>query len=89
MKVIQKPDLGPAHGNLLVLAILVFAVGAASGHLGAVFRPALERSDPFRDAVIDWANDKEIVGFALVIGTSAIASGLAAWLVRKSRRGQR
>lgn len=89
MEVTQEPDFGPSpvreHGRLLVLALLAFAVGGTSGLLGAVFR--LERSDRFRGAVIDWAHGKEIAGFALVIGISAIATGLAAWLVCKFAPG--
>ena len=91
MEVTQEPDFGPRpareHGSLLVLALLAFAVGGTSGLLGAVFRLVLERSDRFRGAVIDWAHGKEIAGFALVIGVSAIATGLAAWLVRKFAPG--
>jgi chloride channel protein, CIC family len=37
--------------------------------------------------VIDWAHGKETTGFAFVIGISAIATGLAAWLVRKCAPG--
>jgi chloride channel protein, CIC family len=91
MKVNQEPDFGPrtvrVPGSLLVLALLAFAVGGASGLVGAVFRLVLERSDGFRGAVIDWAHDKEIAGLALVIGISAVATGLAAWLVRKFAPG--
>ena len=91
MKVTQEPDFGPRpvgeHGGLLVLALLAFAVGGTSGLVGAVFRLVLERSDRFRGAVIDWAHGKEIAGFSLVIGISAIATGLAAWLVRKFAPG--
>ena len=91
MKVTQEPDFGPRplreHGSLLVLALLAFAVGGTSGLLGAVFRLVLERSDRFRGAVIDWAHGKELAGFALVIGISAVATGLAAWLVRKFAPG--
>src|SRR5260221_13337600 len=57
------------------------------GLLGAVFRLVMERSDRFRDAVIDWAHGKEIYGFALLIGFSAIATGFAYWLVRKFAPG--
>jgi hypothetical protein len=74
MKLTQEPDFGPrtmrVHGSLLVLALLAFAVCGTSGLVGAVFRSVLERSDRFRDAVIDWAHDKEIAGLALVIGIS-------------------
>jgi chloride channel protein, CIC family len=91
MDVAQEPHCGqrpgPEPGSLLVLALLAFAVGGTSGLLGAVFRLVLERSDRFRDAVIDWAHGKEIYGFALVIGFSAIATGLAYWLVRKFAPG--
>jgi chloride channel protein, CIC family len=87
MEVNQEPD-GDSRsareaGSLFVLGLLAFAVGGTSGLLGAVFRLFLDRSDRFRSAVIDWAHGKEIVGFALVIGLSTIAAGLAAWLVRK------
>ena len=82
MKGNQEPGLGPRpmrlNGNLLVLAILVFAVGGISGLLGAAFRLVLERSDRFRGTIIDWAHEKESFGFVLVIGISAIATGLAA-----------
>ena len=91
MEVTREPDFGPRgvqeRGSLLVLALLAFAVGGTSGLLGAVFRLVLERSDRFRDAVIDWAYGKEIYGFALVIGFSAIATGFAYWLVRKFAPG--
>ena len=91
MEVTQEPDCGPSpvqeHGNLLVLALLAFAVGGLSGVVGSVFRLVLEHSDRFRNAVIDWAHGKEIGGFAVVIGFSAIATGLASWLVRKFAPG--
>jgi CIC family chloride channel protein len=91
MEVTRQPDFGPKavqeRGSLLVLALLAFAVGGTSGLLGALFRLVLEQSDRFRGAVIDWAHGKEITGFVLVIGISAIATGLAAWLVRKFAPG--
>jgi len=87
MEVTQEPAYDPSpaqeHGNLLVLALLAFAVGGLSGLVGSVFRLVLEQSDRFRNAVIDWAHGTEIGGFALVIGVSAIATGLASRLVRK------
>jgi CIC family chloride channel protein len=71
----QEPDGDPRpveeDGNLLVLALLAFAVDGLSGLVGSVFRLVLEQADRFRGAVIDWAHGKEIGGFALVIGISA------------------
>jgi CIC family chloride channel protein len=91
MEVTQEPDYGPSpvreQGSLLVLALLAFAVGGTSGLVGAVFRLVLERSDRFRGSVIDWAHGEEIAGFALVIGISAITTGLASWLVRRLAPG--
>ena len=75
------------NGGLPVLALLAFAVGGIAGLIGAVFRLALEWSDRFRDAFINWAHAKEIGGFALVVGVSAVATGLAARLVRKFAPG--
>jgi chloride channel protein, CIC family len=91
MQVTQESDRAPRPvqepGSLLVLALLAFAVGGASGLLGAVFRLVLEQSDRFRGVVIDWAHGNNIVGFALVIAISAIAAGFAARLVRKFAPG--
>jgi chloride channel protein, CIC family len=91
MKVSQELDLGlrpaPEHDRLLVLALLAFAVGGISGLLGALFRLVLEWADRFRDTFIDWAHGKEIAGFTLVVGVSAMATGSAAWLVRKFAPG--
>ena len=91
MEVAQEPGCGPRRmeerGNLLVLALLAFAVGGLSGLVGSVFRLVLEQSDRFRGAVVDWALGKEIGGLAFVVGLSAIATGLASWLVRKFAPG--
>ena len=91
MKVTHEPDHDgrPVRidAGLLVLALLAFAVGGISGFIGAIFRLVLEWSDRFRGIVIDWAHGQEIVGFALLIGVSAIAAGMAARLVRKFAPG--
>ena len=74
---------GERQGSLVVLALLSLLVGAASGFVGAVFRLTLEQGDRLRDAVIAWAHGRELVGLLLIIGVSAAATGLAAWLVRR------
>jgi CIC family chloride channel protein len=83
----REPELNAKaaerQGSLVVLALLSLLGGAASGLLGAVFRLALEQADRFRDAVLAWAHGQELVGLLLMIGVSAAATGLAAWLVRR------
>lgn len=71
------------QGSLVVLALLSLLVGAVSGLVGAVFRLALEQADRSRDAVLAWAHGQEFAGLLLIIGVSAAATGLAAWLVRR------
>ena len=66
-----------------MLALLSLLVGAASGLVGAVFRLTLEQGDRLRDAVLAWAHGRELVGLLLIIGVSAAATSLAAWLVRR------
>jgi CIC family chloride channel protein len=70
-------------GSLLALASLSLLVGAAAGLLGAVFRLALAQGDRLRDLVLTWAQVRGPTGLLLVIGASAAATGLAAWLVRR------
>jgi chloride channel protein, CIC family len=74
---------GERQGSLVVLALLSLLVGAASGLVGAVFRLTLEQGDRLRDVVIAWAHGGELVGLLFIIGVSAAATGLAAWLVRR------
>ena len=71
------------EGNLVVLALLSLLVGAVSGLVGAVFRLTLGQGDRLRDAVLAWAHGRELVGLLFIIGVSAAATGLAAWLVRR------
>jgi chloride channel protein, CIC family len=71
------------QGGLVSLALLSLLVGAAAGLLGAAFRLALEQADRFRDSALAWAHDKEVTGLLVIIGVSAAATGLAAWLVRR------
>jgi CIC family chloride channel protein len=76
-----KPADG--HGSLLMLALLSFIVGAASGLVGAVFRLSLDQADRLRDALITWAHGWKLAGFLLVPATGAVATAIAAWLVHR------
>jgi chloride channel protein, CIC family len=71
------------QGSLVVLAFLSLLVGAVSGLVGAVFRLALEQADRFRGVLLAWAHRQESAGLLLIIGVSAAATGVAAWLVRR------
>jgi chloride channel protein, CIC family len=82
------PDPSPAQavqrdGNLLWLALLALAVGAAAGLIGAVFRLSLEWADDQRDRLVSWAHGGSFAGLLLVVGLSAAAVAIAAWLVRR------
>ena len=69
--------------GLLSLALLSLLAGAVSGLIGAVFRLSLDQADRLRDALITWAHGEEFVGFLLVTAICAVATGVAAWLVRR------
>lgn len=71
------------RGRLISLASLSVVAGAAAGMLGAVFRLALVRADGFRDLVLDWAHGHRIAGILGIIAISSVATGFAAWLVRR------
>ena len=75
--------LADGPGSLLVLGALSLLAGAASGLVGAVFRLSLEWADRLRDALITWAHDRGVPGFMLVVAACAVATGFAAWLVRR------
>jgi CIC family chloride channel protein len=79
----QPGKTADGPGNLLVLGGLSLLVGAASGLVGAVFRPSLERADRLRDGLVSWAHGQRVAGFLLVTVTCAAATGVAAWLVRR------
>lgn len=71
------------YAGLFVLTLLAFIAGGAAGLVGAAFRLVLEWADRFRDSALAWAHGEELTGFLLIIGTSAVATALAAWLVRR------
>ncbi|MGB8489082.1 MAG: chloride channel protein, partial [Xanthobacteraceae bacterium] len=84
----NDPDVRPAQaaqreGSLLALAALALVVGAASGLIGALFRLSLEWADGVRDRLMSWAHGGSFAGLLFVIGLSAGAVAIAAWLVRR------
>jgi len=83
----RKPRLliDPAQGrcNPLLLAILSVIVGSFSGLLGAAFRIGLQRADDLRNSIAQRAHGLGFPGFLLILGGSALAVGLAAWMVAR------
>ncbi|HXC89832.1 MAG TPA: ClC family H(+)/Cl(-) exchange transporter [Stellaceae bacterium] len=73
------------EGSLLALALLALVAGAGSGLVVAVFRLALAAADRWRNALLAGARQLAVpfAGFLLVVIGSAVAVGLAAWLVRR------
>ena len=78
----HQPETDESH-SLLRLVAVALLVGVATGCIGAVFRLALVRADRLRDALIGWAHGHAIVGFLVVVGACALATLLAAWVVRR------
>jgi CIC family chloride channel protein len=69
--------------GLLGLAILSLVAGALTGLVGAAFRLALDRADHFRNVLVGWAQQWGIAGLVLVTAACAIATAVAAWMVRR------
>src|SRR5262245_57524279 len=96
MKGNEEPDLSPRpmrlNGNLLVLvkhrlAILAFAVGGISGLLGPAFRLVLEGLIASAARLSIGHTKRRLLASCLFIDISAIATGLAAWLIREFAPG--
>jgi chloride channel protein, CIC family len=69
--------------GLLGLAAMALIIGAATGCVGAIFRLLLAHADRLRDAMIAWAHGHAIWGFLIVVGACAVATLVAAWMVRQ------
>jgi CIC family chloride channel protein len=69
--------------GLLGLALLSLAAGAVTGLVGALFRLSLDRADQSRDALVTWAHQWGIAGLVLVTAACALATAVAAWMVRR------
>jgi CIC family chloride channel protein len=78
---IDKP--GDERRSLLSLAATALIVGAATGCVGAIFRLLLVHADRLRDTMITWAHGHAIGGFLIVVGACAVATLIAAWMVRQ------
>lgn len=83
MKLEPETTTETAGSRLLILALLSLFAGAAAGFLGAVFRLSLELADRLRDALVSWAHGETLAGGLLIVATCAVATGVAAWLVRR------
>jgi len=68
--------------SLVVLVLLALVVGVLAGFVGAVFRITLQRADQLRDSLIAWAHGGSF-GFLFIVGLSATATLIAAWLARQ------
>jgi CIC family chloride channel protein len=80
----------PGHGQdaddrsgLLGLALLSLVAGALTGLVGAVFRLSLDRADHCRDVLVAWAHQWGLAGLVLVTAACALATAVAAWMVRR------
>jgi CIC family chloride channel protein len=69
--------------GLLQLAAMALIVGAATGCVGAVFRLMLAHGDRLRGSMITWGHEHAIWGFLIVVGTCALATLVAASMVRR------
>src|SRR5262245_12882007 len=83
-------DPGSGHGKdadertgLLALALLSLLAGAVTGLVGALFRLSLDQADHFRNMLVGWAHQWEIAGLVLVTAACALATAVAAWMVRR------
>jgi CIC family chloride channel protein len=71
------------RNGLLGLALLSLAAGAVTGLVGALFRLCLDRADQFRGVLVAWAHPWGIAGLVLVTAACAVATAVAAWMVRR------
>jgi CIC family chloride channel protein len=71
------------RSGLLRLAILSLVAGAVTGLVVALYRLCLNRADQFRHVLVDWAHQWSFLGLALVSAACALATAVAAWMVRR------
>lgn len=80
-KLLHEP--GEGRRNPLALAMLSLLAGALAGLVGSLFRLALIRMNAYRTLWIDWAHHLGWPGILLVAGSTALAAGIAAWMVKR------
>jgi CIC family chloride channel protein len=78
-----RPDAEEHRNGTLVLALLSLIVGVVSGLVCAIFRLMLERADALRGGLIALAHGEGALGLLLVIAGAAVATAVAATLVRR------
>lgn len=76
-------DSAQGRGSPLTLALLSVIVGVISGLVGAAFRLGLQRADDLRNSIAQWAHGYGVAGFFLVLTGTALAAGVAAWMVAR------
>ena len=72
-----------SNTSIVPLALASLLVGAATGFIGAAFRLCLDQVALFRNVFIERAHDEGALGLPVVVATCAVATALAAWLVRR------
>jgi chloride channel protein, CIC family len=77
------PDAEEHRNGTLVLALLSLIVGVVSGLVCAIFRLMLQRADALRGGLIALAHGEGALGLLLVIAGAAVATAVAATLVRR------
>lgn len=78
-----RPTPDKSQCSLQTLAILSLIGGSAAGLLGALFRRLLEGADHLRETFINFAHDLGSGGLPMVVLSCAMATALAAWIVRR------
>jgi chloride channel protein, CIC family len=69
--------------SLSRLAATAFIIGAATGCVGAIFRFLLTHGDRLRETMITWTHGHAVWRFLIVVGVCAVATLVAAWMVRR------
>ena len=80
-KLLLEEGQGPR--SPIALALLSIIVGSLAGLVGAIFRLGLQRADEIRTSFIERAHSWGGGGLVLILSGTALATGIAAWMVRR------